>query len=233
MDIFSSNLEIILFPLLAILPGVVWLLIFLREDAHPEPPGMILRVFLFGSLSAIPVILIFNFTESLLGVFFSLLLVKVIIIAAIAPFLEEITKYLVVRFSALKHPECDEPVDFMIYAVTAALGFATVENIIFLLPIAEFSLQELVTDSFIRFVGATLLHAIASGIMGYFLAVSVLQKKKFLALLGVLVAIILHALYNSFILLNIANVFIPLLLVIFLFILFLCFNRLRNVDFCR
>ena len=182
MDVFNSHLDIILFSIFAVLPGLIWLLLFLKEDIHPEPPGMILRVFLFGALFAIPVVVFFNLTESFLGNIFScVILTKMFVIIALAPFLEEISKYLVVRISAIKDPECDEPVDFMIYAITAALGFATVENLIFLLPVESlFSISELVTGSFIRFIGATLLHAIASGVMGYFLAISVLKKKKIL-----------------------------------------------------
>ena len=224
-------LDTIIFVALAILPGLIWLFFFLREDKHPEPGRMILKVFLFGALLAIPVIALFVVIEPFLEVLLSLALGKLLIIVAFAPIIEEVAKYLAVRTSVLYHTECDEPVDIMIYAVTAALGFATVENILFLLPLGvSFSLQEVVMGSFMRFIGATLLHAIASAIMGYFLALSVMKKKKRMQFVigGLVIAILLHSAYNLLLVIQMAIIFIPLLLGVSLVVVLLCFKKLRN-----
>ncbi len=231
MELAASNIHMIVFSLFAIIPGVLWLLFFLREDAHPEPAGMIARVFLYGSLAAIPVTAIFILLDPFWIEFLPPALLGIAVIVLFTPLLEEITKYLSVRFSALKHPECDEPVDFMIYAVTAALGFATVENILFLLPtVPAFSLQEIIMGSFFRFIGGTLLHALASAVMGYFIALSVLRKRKILTLAGVIAAIILHSFYNFLIIHEQLNYLVAPLLVFSFLLVLSFFKKMRKKN---
>jgi len=114
-------------------------------------------------------------------------------------FVEEFMKYLVVREKVLKNPEFDEPTDAMLYMIIAALGFAALENILALLPDENpLLLSEAIKISAFRFVGATLLHALASGIVGYYLAVAFFEAKKHLRLVvqGLTIATLLHALFN-------------------------------------
>ena len=116
---------------------------------------------------------------------------------------EELSKYLIVKEKVVNDPEFDEPVDTMLYMIIIALGFAALENILYLLPTRKllfFSeiLRMTVAISFLRFIGATFLHALCSGTLGYFLALSFFETKKRskLILKGVIMATVLHALYN-------------------------------------
>jgi len=114
--------------------------------------------------------------------------------------IEEILKYLVVKEKVLKSPEFDEPVDAMLYMIISALGFAALENLLIFLSPQVFSLE--IEETFIlvvfRFVSATFLHALASGTLGFFLALSFFNKKRggFFLFWGLLTAIALHGLYN-------------------------------------
>jgi RsiW-degrading membrane proteinase PrsW (M82 family) len=94
----------------------------------------------------------------------------------------------------------DEPVDAIIYMLTVALGFAAIENSLFLassLSGAPF-LNTILTGS-LRFIGATLVHVVSSGILGGALALSFYRSRKLqfeFATAGVIAACALHAGFN-------------------------------------
>ena len=88
--------------------------------------------------------------------------------------------------------------------VTTALGFAAAENTLFLLsPIAGTTAMQILITGNLRFVGATLLHVISSAAIGVCLGVTFYKKKsvrRWAALIGVILASVLHASFNFFIL---------------------------------
>jgi RsiW-degrading membrane proteinase PrsW (M82 family) len=189
--------------ILALLPSFIWLLFYLRKDTHPESNWMVLKIFFYGLLSAIPVALIEMGIFDLFDVFgrlpFPAFLISILNIFVGVALVEELIKYLVVKEKVLNNPEFDEPLDAMLYMIIAALGFAALENILILLPIApNFLVKEALMISGLRFVGATFLHTLASGLVGYFLALSFFETEKRLKLLatGLGIAILLHGLYN-------------------------------------
>jgi RsiW-degrading membrane proteinase PrsW (M82 family) len=94
-------------------------------------------------------------------------------------------------------PELEEPVDTIIYMIVSALGFAAVENILLLVSKEPFSLK-LVEISFLRFLGATFLHALSSAIIGFYIGLSFFRKKERIKLIsfGVFIASLLHGFYN-------------------------------------
>lgn len=158
----------ILTPILALLPGFAWLLFYLQEDLHPEPKKLIGLTFIAGMASAffaLAIELIFNLALLRFGVgylnFYSLLVLA---------FIEEGTKFSAAYLTIHKSKAFDEPVDAMIYVVAAALGFATLENIGVLTGGLE-NQTAIVSMAFatasLRFVGATLLHSLTSGIVGF------------------------------------------------------------------
>lgn len=184
----------------ALLPSTIWLLYYLRKDAHPEPKKLILYVFFFGALSAgvgyffqtkiTP--LFFSSVESLsISLLFAIFFYRFVLIA----FSEEFLKYLAFSFSIKGNKEVDEPVDFIIYMITAGLGFAALENFIILSSL-NIDVLGIVKVSFLRFLSGTLLHAIVSGIMGGFLAYAYRLNKKKIIFFGILVVTFLHGVYN-------------------------------------
>ena len=218
----------LLLIIFALLPSSIWLFFFLRKDAHPESNQMILLVFFYGMLAIIPAAIIqlgfLEITEKLTYSPFLILILNIFIGVAL---IEEFSKYLVVKASALRSPELDEPLDVMLYVVIAALGFAAVENILYLFRIDLFPPLDIVSPVFftniihsfsavlgytfsekvfyaifltniIRFIGAVFGHALWSGTLGYFLALSFHEPKQRvkLLILGFALVISLHAAFN-------------------------------------
>ncbi|MFY9457462.1 MAG: PrsW family intramembrane metalloprotease [Candidatus Spechtbacterales bacterium] len=185
---------------LALIPSLIWLLWYLHKDKHPEPKTMVISVFIWGMLIAFPAILIENTTiEALRAISLPRLPYIFILYFAGVAATEEILKYLVVYFRVIKRTnQLDEPTDAMIYMIIAALGFAAIENIFLLAPLFDKNFLDTLGIAFSRFVGATLLHALASAIIGYYLAISLFRSsKKFSALIpGFTLAILLHGFYN-------------------------------------
>ncbi len=112
---------------------------------------------------------------------------------------EELLKYLVVKKFVVSSKEFDEPLDIMLYMIISALGFAALENILLIFSPGEpFGAMQGLNFSLSRFVGATFLHTLASGTLGFFLALSFYSFKNrgkiFISGLGM--AVVLHGLYN-------------------------------------
>ncbi|MBI2592941.1 MAG: PrsW family intramembrane metalloprotease [Candidatus Colwellbacteria bacterium] len=168
--------------LLGVAPALFWLIFFLIEDKkRPEPKVALLRVFIVGVLSAI---LAAAIQKSLNIGFFDYSIITLLIFALI----EEVTKFIGVYFAVSGKKFFDEPVDAMIYMITAAMGFAALENVLTLIEI-----RPIFEITILRFIGATLLHAIASGLVGFYW-----MKRKLVR--GLMVATLLHAGFNYLIL---------------------------------
>ncbi|MFC1630232.1 PrsW family intramembrane metalloprotease [Patescibacteria group bacterium] len=193
----------LLYLFFGLAPSVIWLLLYLRKDAHPESKRMVIRIFLYGMLIAIPAIFFekgfFEISSKIPLSELSLTIVNVFLGVAL---IEEVLKYVVVREKVLKNSALDEPTDLMVYMIIAALGFAAVENILVLLsPTKTLLIQEASLITIFRFVGATFLHALASGTIGYFLAQYFFKQKTKFLIFGFSLAVILHGIFNFIIIL--------------------------------
>ena len=195
--------QIILAVLAGIIPALFWLWFWLHEDeVKPEPKPLIGLVFVFGCLAVIPAFVL----EKTLGIADPMELGQhLLLVLIIWAVIEESLKFLVVYGIALNSKYYDEPVDAMIYMITGALGFAAVENTLFILSnlLTENTsgIQYLLTGNF-RFLGATLVHIVASALVGWAIGLtynSPVRKKIGYFILGLTGAIVLHALFNYFI----------------------------------
>lgn len=117
--------------------------------------------------------------------------------------IEEIAKFLIALALVLWRADDDEPIDAVIYMIAVALGFAAAENTLFLLsPLSGSTLLATIITGNLRFVGATLLHLLSSAVIGIALALAFYRKKRVkweFALGGVVLASLLHAAFNFFI----------------------------------
>ena len=181
-----------------ILPALAWLWFWLREDSkHPEPRRLIALAFLAGMCTvavAIPL-------EQLAAAFVPDQSLTFPIWAAI----EEILKFSAALIVVLWRKDNDEPVDAVIYMICVALGFSAAENTLFLWsPLAGHTVFETVVTGNLRFVGATLLHVLSSATIGVSLALSFYKKSRWAkveyAVVGVILAILLHSTFNFLIL---------------------------------
>ena len=169
-------LDVIWYIFLGFLPGLFWLWFYYKKDLHPEPLKWIAKVFLWGMLATVPAIVI----EIILEFFFkqwlepgTIAYIFVITFVVVAP-VEEFVKYLVVKRTVYRDKVFDEKIDGVIYMIAAALGFVTFENIL----AAVESGGSIVLA---RAMTATLLHAVASGLVGFYLGEAKFrpQKRKF------------------------------------------------------
>ena len=202
----------IIYFIVAIAPVLIWLWIYLRQDKHPEPRREILAVFLLGAFITAPAV----YAELFLtydcagagcvpGLFYRLGLPSLValilsVVVGIA-FVEEFAKYAVVwlKEQAIgNNSQLDEPIDFVMYMVVAALGFAAAENLLLLLKYTDIQWALVFRDSLIRSVTAILVHTLCSGILGYYMAMTFCHRDKKIRYLvfGIATVSLLHGLYD-------------------------------------
>jgi protease PrsW len=224
-------MEAILFAiafLCGLIPALFWLWFWLREDkAKPEPLLLIAITFIAG-MAVVPLALPLQKYAIDLYHGTNLILIWVII--------EELLKYAVALVIILWNKAVDEPIDMVIYMVTLALGFAALENALFVLNpiVAGDYLNSTLTGSF-RFLGATLLHVLASGTVGVFLAFTFYKStliKLASGMLGLCLAIVLHALFNFFIMDASGETILGVFLFVWfgIIILFLLFEKIKQNE---
>lgn len=225
------NFNIIFFSLLGgILPALFWLFFWLKEDKlKPEPRSIIILSFFSGMVA----VLIALFAEKAIK---SSVINSTILLVVYAPIIEELLKFFAAYFSALKKKENDEPIDPTIYLITSALGFAALENVLFLVnPLSENNIITSVATGDLRFMGASLLHITASASIGILIGFSFYKSKIFkfvITVAGLLTAITLHSFFNFFIMKeaenNIFTVFASLWIVVI--ILMLILEKIKKVG---
>ena len=235
-----------------VLPCFLWLLFYLKRDRHPEPKKEILAVFTIGALMTAPAVAMEVFLINVIDSFTLGTIATVIISNIIAvAFIEEFAKYSAVWLkeqAVNQNHYLDEPVDFVIYMIVSALGFAAVENLLFLLPVVQEQMAGnamplqvdgafyLISLSLFRSLSAILLHTLCSGVIGYYMAMTFCHREKKMLLLatGFLTVSCLHGLYNFSIMKSgsdAAYLFIPLAIITMLaFTLYLQFQKLLKMK---
>jgi protease PrsW len=169
-------------------PGLALLSYFyLRDDFESEPVSFIIKTFVYGAILTFPIM----FLQYVLGA-------EGIITSpwtnayVSAGLLEEFFKWFILFFVVFQHIEFNDPYDGIIYGASVSLGFATVENILFLVAHGvEFA------------IGRALLpvsaHALFGVVMGYYLG-----KAKFAGqhmklkriYMSLLIPFVLHGTYD-------------------------------------
>lgn len=226
----TTNPEILSLALLGgVIPSLFWLWFWLKEDNQkPEPKGLIAILFFVGMCLVIFVIPVQQFIKTnVIGSEW-----QIILWAST----EELIKYLGVVILLFKTNRIDEPIDWPIFLITIALGFAAFENTLFL--IKPLSLDQntvgLLTGQ-LRFLGSTLLHAVSTGIVGVSLGLSFYMSKftrKIYLFVGLTLAITLHSAFNFFIMEDNGNNFLRVFgfLWVVTIIVMLLFEKLRRMS---
>lgn len=145
----------------AIVPSLILMWYFHQRDVFPEPPRVLWTTFGLGIAIIVPVLVVAWPLEAIAASFASPLaygLASAFLTAAIP---EELFKFLVLWRYAARRAEFDEPMDGVVYGVAASLGFATLENVLY---VAEGGASVAV----VRALSAVPCHAFLGAIMGYF-----------------------------------------------------------------
>lgn len=139
----------------------------------------------------------------------------------IAGLFEELSKmYFLKKIMPLR--EIDQVIDSIKFGIAIGIGFAIVENALFLLaPLATHNYVDVATTFFLRFFFSTLAHAVYSGIAGYFLGLAKFEpwKRKQHHLKAVCLPILTHGLFNTLLLINLGFYALPLILILFVWML--------------
>lgn len=213
---------------LGLIPSFIWLSFFLQEDIHPEPRKMVAYVFFGGIVAAVLAVVIQYLFE---GYFDGNAINKngfypVMIFAA----LEELFKFIMVYAIISKSKHFDEPIDAMIYMVTAASGMAAVENVSVMM--GGQIMSEKVGILVFRFLGATLLHVLSSALVGYYWAKGIIVKRVLMwVAVGLVLGSLLHAVFNYFVItLNGGIIYSIVFLVAAAFFIFYDFEKLKTAP---
>ena len=185
--------------MLAIAPGVaISAYIIFKDEYNREPRKHLIISFLLGTLSIIPAMLLelpISFTEQ--SLFFQSTLGNALKAYFMVALPEEACKYFMLKKYAYRQPEYDEPFDGIVYAVMVGMGFATVENIIY---VYEYG----VATGVVRMFLAVPAHATFAIIMGYFMGKAKFSQKRetYLLLAGLFWAVAFHGSYDFFLFLK-------------------------------
>jgi RsiW-degrading membrane proteinase PrsW (M82 family) len=175
---------------IALAPGLFWLWYFYKQDVYePEPLSLLVKMFFLGLVATV-----IAFTlEDLIGLFVS----GILFAALAAPVVEESAKFFMVREFVYKKREFDEPMDGIVYATATALGFATLENVLYLLD--QPYLSSLVVTGTIRAILSVPGHALFGVFWGYSLGIAKFRppgKRSAIILGGLILGIAVHGLFN-------------------------------------
>ncbi|TSC70652.1 MAG: hypothetical protein CEO12_232 [Parcubacteria group bacterium Gr01-1014_46] len=225
---FIQNYPFILAFFLGLIPALIWLWFWLKEDIHPEPAKILTLAFLGGMLSVLFVLpiqkVVYDYLKDYQFISFTLWAT-----------IEEVTKFSFVYYIALKRKIVDEPVDDMIYLIVSALGFVTFENTLFLTELLkDGDFVGTIINGNMRFIGASLIHIMSSATIGTMLGLAFYKtktKKIIYTTIGMIIAIILHTAFNLFIISGApGNIFLIFGCVWFgIVILLLLFEKIKHL----
>lgn len=180
---------------------IVVVFIYYKDKFEKEPIPFLIKNLLLGAFASILITAILSIganyifpitdTKSVFQQF-----IKAFFVVALV---EEFSKYVIVKFYAQKSKEFNEPFDGIVYAVMVSMGFAVLENILY---VFQYGISTGITRAFT----AVPAHATFGVLMGYFIGKAKFSKNKVqLNLIGLLVATIFHGAYDFFLFIN----FIP------------------------
>ncbi len=169
---------------------IILFYIYFRDKYDKEPIGLLVKSVIAGMLVVIPVLFV---GRILMGIMPEM---GKIGNAAYHAFLvagttEELFKFLALYLLVWNSPSFDEKFDGIVYAVFVSLGFAAVENVLYVM---DGGLQ----TAMIRAITAVPAHAIFGISMGYYLGIAHMYdelRKPYLRK-AILIPILLHGIYD-------------------------------------
>ena len=182
--------------LIALLPTLALLSFFMYSDKFVEPKKNVLSTFILGIFIIAPLEVFHYGTEMIIGepieynAFFRAFFK--------AAFLEELFKFCVLYFFCTKFTEFNEPMDGIVYGITASLGFAFWENLEYIYIRDEFVIKEALQTAWLRAFTAVPSHAFDGVIMGFFIGRHYFRdyKTNTNLILALLIPVTLHGFYD-------------------------------------
>ncbi|MBP7399539.1 MAG: PrsW family intramembrane metalloprotease [Chitinophagales bacterium] len=189
---------------MAIGPAIAIMIYFYAKDKHErEPFGILLVSFLWGCFSVVPAIILESILPGIIpGSGGSSVISVAIYTFVVIAFSEELSKFIFLRYYSYKKRSFNEPFDGIIYAVMVGMGFATVENLLYVFD--SDTLGSAWSTAGLRALTAIPAHATFAAIMGYYVGLAKFSKtnEKGYLLQGLLLATVLHGFYDFFLFQN-------------------------------
>ncbi len=185
-------MEPLLFPLLAFTPGIFWLWFFIRRGAYrPGPRRLLVFTFLLGMASTLPAGIINTvfLDDAVLSEAANLASVVSGMLFVVGP-AEEVCKFLAVRLLAYRSAYFDEPGDGLVYGTAASLGFASLENLFYILTFGPVVMVG-------RAPLSTVAHVVFGSFWGYDLGHQVQAgRRRRWPLVGIAAGAVVHGVFN-------------------------------------
>jgi len=191
MDILKL-LSLSLAPVFAII-----IYVYYRDKYDKEPLSLLIKLFIFGCISIIPAIIL----EKIAGKIFMSMEYSIYSVAFLSfigiGFSEELSKFIFVRYFSYNSIHFNEPFDGIVYSVMVSMGFAAVENVMYVVNGGY-------TVGWLRMFTAVPAHACFGVLMGYYIGLAKFSSsfKWFFMLNGLLLASMLHGAYDYFLILH-------------------------------
>jgi RsiW-degrading membrane proteinase PrsW (M82 family) len=210
---FGFEHQLVVMTLLGgVVPTLIWLIFWLREDecyeipdannnltliCESKPRSLLFITFLCGAMSVIVALFLQKLTQPLFSG-----LPLIVIWAAV----EEVLKYSVFWLIDAHSSDMQGPADPLVFLSVTALGFSAAENSLFLYEALTRgdALSAFIGQNY-RFLGASLLHVLSSGLIGICIGYTYFAGygyRKLAAFVGIVLAIVLHSLFNYLIIMN-------------------------------
>lgn len=169
---------------------IILFYIYFRDKHEKEPLGLLIKSVLVGMLVVIPIVFVERLLLAIMPPF------EKVASAAYHAFLvagttEELFKFLALYLLVWKSPNFNEKFDGIVYAVFVSLGFAAVENVLYVLDSGYHT-------AIVRAITAVPAHALFGVTMGYYLGIARMYseiRKEYLRK-ALLIPIVLHGIYD-------------------------------------
>lgn len=178
---------------LALAPGAaIGLYIYWKDEHEREPIGLLVKSFFMGAASTIVTLLISWPINAIVPIDHASVTQQAVHAFALVALVEEFSKFIFVRWLLYPNANFNEPYDGIVYAVTVSLGFAGLENILYVWD-GGFEV------AVIRMFTAVPAHVTFGALMGYFLGIAKFQhKKEHYSFYALGVATLFHGAYDYF-----------------------------------
>ena len=233
----------LLLMFLAIIPVVLICRYIYAKDKRKEPKGLLLKLFVFGFLSAFLTLFITKILVTIIPFFgletkelnnnYILLIIYVFIGVAL---IEEFSKFILTYWGSYYSDNFDELYDGIVYCVYVSLGFACLENVLYVLGSADTGLLSGISTALLRGVMAVPGHAFDAIFMGHFFGMAKYYQKKDnkplekkYLLYAILIPTLIHGAYDFGLLSeNVSLIMLVFILVVSLYVI--CILKVKKIS---
>lgn len=186
-------MDLLILLALALAPGVaIGLYIYLKDHHEREPIGLLIKAFCAGAISVLITLAINTRLNTWIPIDENNLTEQAVHAFIIVALVEELSKFIFVRFLFYRNANFNEPFDGIVYSVMVGMGFATFENLFY-------AFDSGVGTVLLRMFTAVPAHASFAILMGYFMGKAKFEHRKgHYAIYALAVATLLHGIYDYF-----------------------------------